>query len=448
MALQDFLQLGGEPGPGDVQAYFLVEPVPGETIYNVAAAIAAESSVGTWTELGQTPHGDDPGLRARVIELQGHFVKITYPAAIFEPGNIPAFVNTLIGDVFGLRTVRRLRLLDIHVPQCLVQSFPGPFHGRDAVRGRLGGIKDRPLVAAIIKPRLGLTVQEQADMVRDALSNGCDLVEDDEKLAGQGSNPFYERVPRCLEAQKQAEARLGRPLAYIPNITAPLAEMLRRAEFVARHGGAWVAVDALAAGWSALQELRAANAELGLILHANRAGHAVFTRSPDFGVSMLVLAKLCRLAGVDEIHIDPVVGKTGGSEGEAGLLQHNLVGDVAGVQAPYLPQAWHGLKPVMPVVSGGLSPVSLPSLWAIFGTDVMLQFGGGIHGHPGGTGAGARAVRQALEAAMAGIPLEAAAARCPELHQALEKWRFAAMKHAPLPPVPHTPRGRGAHSGR
>lgn len=442
--MRDFVRLGHRPGEGEVLASFAVEPAPGATIFDVAGAIAAESSVGTWTELGEGPFRALEGLKARVYEIQGRHVKVAYPAALFEPGNIPALLNVVLGDVFGLRMVRCLRLLDLHLPEGLVRSFPGPRHGPEGARGILGE-GGRPLVAAIIKPRLGLTAREQADLAYEVLANGCDLVEDDEKLAGQGSNPFDERVARCLEAVRRAEARTGRRLGYIPNVTAPVGEMLRRAELVAAHGGRWVAVDVLAAGWAAVQDLRAANDRLGLILHGNREMHAVLTRWPGCGVSMVVLAKLCRLAGLDELHVDPVVGKTGGSPEEAGVVRHALLGETADgeVRFPYLCQSWHGLRPVLPVVSGGLSPVSVPTLWELFGREVMLQFGGGIHGHPAGAGAGARAVRQALAAAMAGQPLAEAAGHQVELASAMEKWRSFSLKHLPYPPAPahgRTPR--------
>ncbi len=447
-----FVQLGIPPGPEDVLASFEIDPAPGTTILEAAAAIAAETSVGTWTELRGTP-GVRGALRARVFEILGRQVKIAYPPELFETGNLPAFLNVLAGDVFGLRCLRRLRLIDIHLPPRLIRSFPGPAFGQIGVRARLGGVFHRPLVAAIIKPRIGLTPEEQATLVEEALVSGCDIVEDDEKLADQAMNPFYERVPRCLEAQRRAEAHTGRRLGYVPNVTAPLAEMLRRAHFVARHGGRWIAVDALAAGWSALQEMRTACEEMGLVLHANRATHAVHTRASGSGISMLVMAKLCRLAGVDELHVDPVVGKTGGDAEETRMVLANLTQSTVTPRpgSPYFPQAWGDMEPVLPVVSGGLSPALLPRIWELFGTDVMIQFGGGIHGHPMGTAAGASAVRQALRAAMAGIPLETYARGRSELSVALETWRPAVFKYLPLPrppaPLRRLPR-KNARGGR
>jgi ribulose 1,5-bisphosphate carboxylase large subunit-like protein len=60
-----------------------------------------------------------------------------------------------------------------------------------------------------------------------------------------------------------------------------------------------------------------------------------------------------------------------------------------------------------------------------FGRDVIIQAGGGIHGHPGGTVAGARAMRQAVDAATKGIPLAEYADIHEELGMALKTWQGA-----------------------
>jgi len=57
-----------------------------------------------------------------------------------------------------------------------------------------------------------------------------------------------------------------------------------------------------------------------------------------------------------------------------------------------------------------------------FGRDVVVNAGGGIHGHPMGAAAGGKAFRQAIDAALAGIPLEKHAATNEELRAAIELW--------------------------
>jgi ribulose-bisphosphate carboxylase large chain len=188
--------------------------------------------------------------------------------------------------------------------------------------------------------------------------------------------------------------------------------MLRRMELAARLGARAIMVDLLTVGWSAAQTLTRAAAEAGLAVHAHRAFHAAFTRDPRHGMAMLVVAKLARLAGVDLLHIGTGVGKMHGAPDEVRSLAEALREH----------DGWAGLRAVFPVASGGLHPLHIPALVANLGRDVLIQAGGGVHGHPGGTRAGARAMRQAIDAALQGATLADYAPEHRELAQALEVW--------------------------
>lgn len=167
-------------------------------------------------------------------------------------------------------------------------------------------------------------------------------------------------------------------------------------------------VDILTCGWSALQTLR--NRDLNLVIHAHRAGHAAFTRNPKHGISMNVIAKIVRIIGLDQLHVGAAFGKMSEGEGEVKRNCEVLRGDL------------YGLKEVMPVASGGLHPRTVPPLIENFGLDIVIQAGGGIHGHPGGTISGAKAMRQAIEASVKGVSLDDYAGSHPELDQALKLW--------------------------
>ncbi|PLJ76863.1 MAG: hypothetical protein B7L53_09445 [Thermofilum sp. NZ13] len=82
------------------------------------------------------------------------------------------------------------------------------------------------------------------------------------------------------------------------------------------------------------------------------------------------------------------------------------------------------MKPAFPVSSGGLHPGTLPEVISKMGTDIVIQVGGGVVGHPDGPRAGAAAARQAIDAALQGISLEDYARSHRELARALEKWGF------------------------
>jgi ribulose-bisphosphate carboxylase large chain len=193
------------------------------------------------------------------------------------------------------------------------------------------------------------------------------------------------------------------------NITAETDTMLKRAQTVLDQGGEYVMVDILTCGWSALQTLR--NQNYKLVIHAHRAGHAAFTKNPKHGISMRPIATVARIIGVDQLHVGTVVGKM--SEAKAEVLEN-----IDACKAEL-----GGLKPVLPVASGGLHPRLVPALVETFGNDVVIQAGGGIHGHPDGTVAGAKAMRQAVDATLKGLSLEEYAKRHKELKTALELWK-------------------------
>lgn len=406
MRYLDFVDFGYEPDEGDLICEFRIEP-DGISMEEAAGAAAAESSIGTWTELG-TERPYVKRLAAKVFRIEGDRAWIAYPAELFEPGNMPNLLSSIAGNVFGLRALRNIRLEDVRFPRGLLEGFKGPRHGIGGIREILR-VRDRPLLGTIIKPKLGLMAEDHAQVAYEAWIGGCDIVKDDENLSGQAFNPFEDRLLRTLEARDRAEEETGERKAYMVNITAETGKMLERAQLVLERGGEYAMVDVLTCGFAALQTLR--ERDLGLVIHAHRAGHAALTRNPRHGISMRVLAKALRAVGVDQLHIGAVVGKMFESRGEVAENLEALKGEMG------------PLKPVMPVASGGLHPALVPAIMEFFGIDVVIQAGGGIHGHPKGTVEGARAMRQAIEATLEGIPLADYARSHRELGAALEAWR-------------------------
>ena len=401
----DFVDLDYQPRESDLVCEFRVDP--GEHYMEfIAGGVAAESSVGTWTELS-TEEPYVRGRAAKVFSLEGDRFKVAYPLELFEPGNMPNILSSVAGNVFGLEDLRSLRLEDIWFPGELAGSFKGPKYGVEGVR-RVTGVEGRPLVGTIIKPKLGLVTRDHAKVAYEAWLGGCDVVKDDENLANQGFNPFEDRLAQTLEARDKAEQETGEKKVYMINVSAETREMMRRAEAVEDQGGRYMMVDILTTGWSSLQTLR--DLDLDLVIHAHRAGHAAFTRDPHHGINMVVICKVARLIGVDQLHVGTGVGKMAETRRE---VEENIGACVGPL---------HGLKPVLPVASGGLHPGMVPQLVDTFGLDTVIQAGGGIHGHPKGTLAGARAMRQAVDAVIQGVPLEEYAQDHEELRLALERW--------------------------
>jgi ribulose-bisphosphate carboxylase large chain len=402
----DFVDLNYQPQETDLVCTFYFEP-EGICLDEAAGGIAAESSVGTWTELTtEKPYVKQ--LAARVFSLQGNVAKIAYPTELFEPANMPNILSSVAGNVFGLKALKNLRLLDIEMPKQLLDSFKGPAYGIEGIR-KLLKVPKRPLVGTIIKPKLGLKTVDHAKVAYEAWVGGCDIVKDDENLSSQSFNPFEERLSRTLESRDKAEAETGERKVYMINITADTETMLKRSELVVDLGGEYVMVDILTCGWSALQTLR--NHNFNLVIHAHRAGHAAFTKNPLHGIAMKPIAIVARVIGVDQLHVGTVVGKM--SE-----TKQDVIENISACKAEL-----GKLKPLLPVASGGLHPWLVPALLETFGNNVVIQAGGGIHGHPGGTVSGAQAMRQAVDASMEGISLEAYARSQVELKVALDHWK-------------------------
>ena len=371
-----------------------------------AGGIAAESSIGTWTELTTVkPYVDR--LHATVFQIEGSECSIAYPVELFEAGNMANILSSVAGNVFGLDALKRLRLNDVRFPASLAKSFKGPKYGIQGVREFLG-VRHRPLVGTIIKPKLGLRTRDHAEVAYEAWVGGCDIVKDDENLGSQVFNPFEDRVTETMEMRDRAEEETGERKVYMANVSAETEEMLRRAEYVREQGGRYMMVDIITCGFSTLQTLR--DNDLGLVIHAHRAGHAAFTRLPNHGIGMKVIAKVARVLGVDQLHVGTAVGKMSETKGE--VLEN--------VEA--LVQPLHGCKLVLPVASGGLHPGHVPELIGLFGEDFVIQAGGGIHGHPMGSKVGATAMRQAVEAVVEGHTLSEYAGDHEELAVALRTW--------------------------
>lgn len=406
MRYVDFVDLAYEPSGSDVVCSFSVEP-EGVDLEEAAGGVAAESSIGTWTEL-TTSKAYVEKLAAHVFSIKGNDVKIAYPTELFELANMPNILSSVAGNVFGLKSLRNLRLNDIDFPAEIVRSFKGPKFGIEGIR-RLLKVYDRPLVGTIIKPKLGLKTADHARVAYDAWVGGCDIVKDDENLSSQGFNKFENRVVKTLESRDKAQKETGEKKVYMVNVTAETNEMVRRAEYVRKQGGEYVMVDVLTCGFAALQTLR--ERDFDLVIHAHRAGHAAFTKNPKHGISMRVIAKMARIIGVDQLHVGTVVGKMSETSEEV----------AENIEA--LKMKMNGLKQVLPVASGGLHPRLVPDLMKLFGKDFAIQAGGGIHGHASGTVAGAMAMRQAVDATLKGTPLSEYAKTHRELQTALQTWK-------------------------
>ncbi|WP_435358176.1 type III ribulose-bisphosphate carboxylase [Haloarchaeobius sp. DFWS5] len=406
----DFLDLDYAPTDTDLLCEFTIAPAEGMSWEAAASRVASESSNGTWAALHvEASELTDLSAVAYDIDESTGTVMVAYPADLFEMGSMPQILSCIAGNIMGMKAVDSIRLADCEWPRQLVEGFHGPQFGSAVMTEKLDA-DDRPVLVTVPKPKVGLSTDAHVDIAEQAWRGGVDLLKDDENLTDQPFNPFEERVERSLAKARELTEETGETKDYLVNITAETDEMIRRAEFVAEQGGGFVMVDVVTAGWASVQTVREHCEDLGLAIHAHRAMHAAFDRMEHHGVSMRVIAQVSRLCGVDHIHT--------GTAGLGKLANE----DTPGINA-WLKSDLYGMNDVVPCASGGLHPGVVDALLDALGPEILIQAGGGIHGHPGGTEAGSRALRQAVEASQQGVSLaEYAADGHDELQTALDKW--------------------------
>jgi ribulose-bisphosphate carboxylase large chain len=417
----EFVDLDYTPARDELVCLFYFEPGAGISGREAAGRIASESSTGTWTTLFTIPPRMK-ALQATAFDIEGNCVKIAYPLALWEEGNAVQLLSGIAGNIFGMKAVKNLRLIDVSLPPAYIRHFKGPHFGMDGIRTMMK-VTGRPLTGAVPKPKIGFSAKEHAEVGYETWMGGFDFVKDDENLTSTPFNRFEDRVQLMTKKRDAAEKETGEKKSAFINISADTETMKRRADLLAEYGWNYAMIDVVVAGTAGVMTMRDYCSDLGLAIHAHRAMHAAFDRNRKHGISMQFLAKLMRLIGVSQIHTGTAVGKLTGSRKESMVLADLLrEKKTAAVDGMLLEQDWGKIKSAFPVSSGGLHPGLVPDVMDIYGIDLVLLVSGGIHGHPKGTRAGARATMQAIEAWQEGVTLEEKARKAKELAQALEKW--------------------------
>ena len=433
------------PKETDLLACFKVTPQEGVPREEVAAAVAAESSTGTWTTVWTDLLTDLEYYKGRAYRIEDvpgddtcFYAFVAYPIDLFEEGSVVNVLTSLVGNVFGFKALRALRLEDIRFPLHYVMTCGGPPNGMYVERDIMNKY-GRPMLGCTIKPKLGLSAMNYGRAVYECLRGGLDFTKDDENVNSQPFMRWKQRFDFVAEAVHRAEAETGERKGHYLNVTAPtVEEMYKRAEHAKSLDMRIIMHDFLTAGFTANTSLANWCRDNGLLLHIHRAMHAVIDRDRHHGIHFRVLAKCLRLSGGDHLHSGTVVGKLEGDReatlGWIDIMRERFVPENR-ARGIFFDQDWGTMPGLFPVASGGIHVWHMPALVSIFGDDAVMQFGGGTLGHPWGNAAGAAANRVALEACVQarnqGRQLEAeakdilgaAARHSPELAAAMETWK-------------------------
>lgn len=382
--------------------------VPGETDELREAHAARVEEV---TELGQVaapslpgsglPKGGGDGKRrqARVV--------LSWPLANFGP-SLPNLLATVAGNLSELRAFSGLKLVDLTLPPDFLTRYQGPQFGVAGTRA-LAGVQGRPMIGTIIKPSVGLSPQATADQVRVLVEAGVDFIKDDELQADGPHCPFDARISAVMRVINDHAERTGKKVMFAANLTGDVDEMLARHDHVLREGGTCIMASMNSVGLPAMKMLRA---HAQLPIHGHRNGWGMLGRSPVLGMSFIAYQKLWRLAGIDHVHVNGIDNKFCEPD-------DSVVASARECLTPMFDPPHKGCE-IMPVFSSGQSArQAAPTYAALGSSDLIFAAGGGIMAHPGGPAAGVRALRQAWDAAIAGVPVELAAQDAPELEAAL-----------------------------
>lgn len=408
-----------------ITATYLIEtPVEPE---KAAAVLAGEQSSGTFTAVP----GETEELKARFaarvesVELLETLNQPTIPGATSKTGkyhratvkvswsienfgyNLPVLISTLQGNLYEIKQFTGIKLMAIDLPGSYATHFNGPAFGIEGCR-KLTNVFNRPLIGTIIKPSIGLTPQQTAEMVKILTEAGIDFIKDDELLSSSANSLFENRVDAIMDVINKHADKTGKKIMFAFNISGDMDEMMQRYEKIVNSGGTCAMISLNSVGIAATKKIAA---QKQLAIHGHRNGWGMLTRHPLLGIDFPAYQKLWRLAGVDQLHVNGIANKFWESDDSV----------VRSIEACLTPMFNHP-KP-LPVVSSGQWGGQAPETYRRTKTvDLLYMAGGGIMAHPMGAAAGVRALQQAWEGAVDGMSVNEIADKYPEFKKSVEKF--------------------------
>ena len=456
--------------------YFIETPL---AVEQAAATLAGEQSSGTFVAVpGETAELKQrfaarveritplewvsdpalPGAKSATGKFQRAEVVVSW--SLENMGyNLPTLVSTVQGNLYELTQFTGLKLMDLQVPPSFAQHFRGPKFGVAGTRRLVFGAPNsdsacfkagqpraesefgappehRPLIGTIIKPSIGMSPQQTADLVKVLAEAGIDFIKDDELMANPPHSPFDERVNAIMRVLNAHADRTGKKVMYAFNISDEMDAMRRHYDKVVSAGGTCAMISLNSVGLSGAKQMCDFGA---LAIHGHRNGWGMLNRHPLLGIEFPAYQVLWRLAGVDQLHVNGIANKFWESDDsvvrsieacQRPLFRGPVAADVSRLHSA---DSESGLTSAATVggCGGSVLPVVSSGQWGgqacetfrrTQTVDLLYMAGGGIMAHPDGPAAGVRSLQKWWEAAVEGLTQEQAAAKYAELQKSVEKF--------------------------
>jgi ribulose-bisphosphate carboxylase large chain len=312
----------------------------------------------------------------QVLETAKHGeVVIAFPVinTDWQTDGISHLLCQLMGGHVDIDIVTRCRLIKLELPKTVTNHFLGPKFGLNGFR-KFTGQYNKPLFGSIVKPKIGITPEVLLEMVKQMVDGGVDFIKEDEIM----SNPACAPLERRVDLIANYMAKQSRKVVICHTINADPHVIVDRVKRVYELGGNGVHINVFS-GLGVYNSIR--KLDLPLYLHYQSSGAKVFTdASHRFSISWPVMCQLATLMGVDTI-------------------QTGMVGGYSNDDPNEITECLHILRDgnTTPALSCGMHAGLVDYVTELVGNDFLANAGGAVHGHPGGTVAGARAMRQAID---------------------------------------------------
>ncbi|RKR84364.1 ribulose-bisphosphate carboxylase large chain [Mucilaginibacter gracilis] len=389
--------LAGEQSSGTFVA------VPGET-EELKARFAAR--VEKITPLESVTQPAIPGATAKDGLYHRAIIEVSWSIENFGY-NLPVLVSTLQGNLYEITQFTGLKLMDIDLPPSYGEHFIGPRFGIAGSR-KSTGVEDRPLIGTIIKPSIGMSPQQTAQLVKTLAEAGIDFIKDDELLSSAANSKFEDRVDAIMHVINAHADKTGKKVMYAFNLSDEVDSMLARYDYIVKAGGTCAMISINSVGLAGTKKI----CDQGqLVIHGHRNGWGMINRHPLLGIEFPAYQKLWRLAGVDQLHVNGIQNKFWESDDSV----------VRSMEACLTP-LFKGETPIPVVSSGQWGGQAFETYRRTGTTDLLYMAGGGIMAHPDGPGGGVVALQQAWEGAVNGLTLQDAAKQYPEFAKSVTKF--------------------------